>query len=89
MTITTMGRYRFYSDLPVTILLNKITHCAHQLKLQTYNVYQQNFNIKTKKKKNKKKKKNNNKKRNKKKKKKKKKNKKKKKKKKSFSVGGV
>ena len=54
MTITTMGRYRFYSDLPVTILLNKITHCAHQLKLQTYNVYQQNFNIKKKKKKKKK-----------------------------------
>ena len=51
MTITTMGRYRFYSDLPVTILLNKITHCAHQLKLQTYNVYQQNFNKKKKKKK--------------------------------------
>ena len=87
MTITTMGRYRFYSDLPVTILLNKITHCAHQLKLQTYNVYQQNFNIKTKKKKKKKKTKKKKKKKKKKKNEKKKKNKKKKKK--SFSVGGV
>ena len=67
MTITTMGRYRFYSDLPVTILLNKITHCAHQLKLQTYNVYQQNFNIKTKKNKKKKKQKKKNEKQNKKK----------------------